>query len=118
MIASDSCYCSTALSFFVQKLGDGRGDACEDDFDQDGHIDPYDACPEDPKIYDTDFRTFQTIVLDPIGDSQVDPNWVVFDQVSAFCFYFSCPNRTEVCVALANRRTLYCDANLVSATET
>ncbi|XP_072037690.1 cartilage oligomeric matrix protein-like isoform X2 [Amphiura filiformis] len=60
--------------------GDGRGDACEDDFDKDGHIDPYDACPEDPKIYDTDFRTFQTIVLDPIGDSQVDPNWVVFDQ--------------------------------------
>ncbi len=69
--------------------GDGRGDACEDDFDQDGHIDPYDACPEDPKIYDTDFRTFQTIVLDPIGDSQVDPNWVVFDQVRQFMLVWS-----------------------------
>lgn len=26
------------------------------------------------------FRTYQTVVLDPEGDSQIDPNWVVLNQ--------------------------------------
>jgi len=24
------------------------------------------------------FRTYQTVVLDPEGDSQIDPNWVIY----------------------------------------
>ncbi|XP_033634735.1 cartilage oligomeric matrix protein-like [Asterias rubens] len=57
----------------------GIGDACAD-FDQDGVPDEDDSCPEDAKIQRTDFRSFQTIVLDPEGTSQVDPKWVVFDE--------------------------------------
>lgn len=29
----------------------------------------------------TDFRAYQTVVLDPEGDAQIDPNWVVLNQV-------------------------------------
>ena len=31
-------------------------------------------------IYATDFRTYQTVVLDPHGDAQIDPNWVIYDK--------------------------------------
>ena len=27
------------------------------------------------------FRKYQTVVLDPEGISQIDPNWVILDQV-------------------------------------
>ncbi|XP_022106207.1 cartilage oligomeric matrix protein-like [Acanthaster planci] len=60
--------------------GDGVGDVCDTDFDTDGVPDDEDSCPEDSAIQRTDFRSFQTIVLDPEGDSQVDPKWVVFDE--------------------------------------
>jgi thrombospondin 2/3/4/5 len=26
------------------------------------------------------FRTYQTVVLDPHGDSQIDPNWVIYNK--------------------------------------
>ena len=29
----------------------------------------------------TDFRAFQTVILDPLGDSQIDPNWVILNEV-------------------------------------
>ena len=57
------------------------GDECNNDFDVDGVPDDGDSCPEDSNIQRTDFRSFQTIVLDPEGTSQVDPKWVVFDEV-------------------------------------
>jgi thrombospondin 2/3/4/5 len=25
-------------------------------------------------------RTYQTVVLDPHGDSQIDPNWVIYNK--------------------------------------
>jgi syndecan 4 len=25
-------------------------------------------------------RTYQTVVLDPEGDSQIDPNWVIYNK--------------------------------------
>ncbi|KAK9522677.1 hypothetical protein VZT92_019126 [Zoarces viviparus] len=56
------------------------GDACEGDFDKDDIIDIIDHCPENAEITLTDFRAYQTVVLDPEGDSQIDPNWVVLNQ--------------------------------------
>ncbi|XP_037632853.1 thrombospondin-4a isoform X2 [Sebastes umbrosus] len=58
----------------------GVGDACEGDFDKDNVIDTIDHCPENAEVTLTDFRAYQTVVLDPEGDSQIDPNWVVLNQ--------------------------------------
>lgn len=57
------------------------GDACQGDFDADKVIDKIDVCPENAEVTLTDFRAFQTVVLDPEGDAQIDPNWVVLNQV-------------------------------------
>lgn len=62
-------------------LGDGVGDACQGDFDADKVVDKIDVCPENAEVTLTDFRAFQTVVLDPEGDAQIDPNWVVLNQV-------------------------------------
>ncbi|KAK3555936.1 hypothetical protein QTP86_029754 [Hemibagrus guttatus] len=59
---------------------DNIGDICESDFDQDKVIDRIDNCPENAEITLTDFRAYQTVVLDPEGDAQIDPNWVVLNQ--------------------------------------
>ncbi|MGH0164014.1 UNVERIFIED_CONTAM: hypothetical protein FKN15_046095 [Acipenser sinensis] len=83
---------------------DGIGDDCDDDDDNDGipdfgtqgpdncrliHnpnqkdtdvMDVYDVCPESAEVTLTDFRAYQTVVLDPEGDAQIDPNWVVLNQ--------------------------------------
>lgn len=48
----------------------------------DNIIDKIDHCPENAEVTLTDFRAYQTVVLDPHGDSQIDPNWVVLNQVS------------------------------------
>lgn len=45
-------------------------------------IDRIDNCPENAEVTLTDFRAYQTVVLDPEGDAQIDPNWVVLNQVS------------------------------------
>ncbi|XP_078412313.1 cartilage oligomeric matrix protein isoform X1 [Cetorhinus maximus] len=60
--------------------GDGIGDACEGDFDDDKVIDIIDVCPENAQVALTDFRAYQTVILDPEGDAQIDPNWVVLNQ--------------------------------------
>jgi syndecan 4 len=59
---------------------DGVGDACQNDTDGDKKPDQDDNCPHNAKISVTDFRTYQTVVLDPEGDTQVDPNWVIYNQ--------------------------------------
>lgn len=57
------------------------GNVCEKDFDNDTIIDTIDVCPENAEVTLTDFREYQTVVLDPEGDAQIDPNWVVLNQV-------------------------------------
>ncbi|XP_008578373.1 PREDICTED: cartilage oligomeric matrix protein [Galeopterus variegatus] len=59
---------------------DGVGDTCQGDFDADKVVDKIDVCPENAEVTLTDFRAFQTVVLDPEGDAQIDPNWVVLNQ--------------------------------------
>ncbi|KAG8126939.1 hypothetical protein E2320_022011 [Naja naja] len=59
---------------------DGVGDACQNDFDKDLVLDRIDVCPENAQVTLTDFRAFQTVVLDPEGDAQIDPNWIVLNQ--------------------------------------
>uniref|UniRef100_A0A4W4H7J0 TSP C-terminal domain-containing protein n=1 Tax=Electrophorus electricus TaxID=8005 RepID=A0A4W4H7J0_ELEEL len=58
----------------------GVGDACETDFDNDKVNDLMDACPENAEVTMTDFRAFQTVILDPEGDAQIDPSWMVLNQ--------------------------------------
>jgi thrombospondin 2/3/4/5 len=38
---------------------DGKGDVCQDDTDVDGILDFMDNCPNNSKIFSTDFRTYQ-----------------------------------------------------------
>uniref|UniRef100_A0AAQ4Q5U0 Thrombospondin 4a n=1 Tax=Gasterosteus aculeatus aculeatus TaxID=481459 RepID=A0AAQ4Q5U0_GASAC len=64
----------------IDDNNDGVGDICESDFDQDKVIDRIDNCPENAEVTLTDFRAYQTVVLDPEGDAQIDPNWVVLNQ--------------------------------------
>lgn len=58
--------------------GNGIGDACDPDFDGDSFT-KYDVCPENPEIHSTNFKKYTHIMLDPIGSSQVDPEWEVLN---------------------------------------
>ena len=73
------------------KTGNGVGNVCENDFDNDTIIDTIDVCPENAEVTLTDFREYQTVVLDPEGDAQIDPNWVVLDQVKSQSMLFRLP---------------------------
>lgn len=62
-------------------IGDGKGDICDKDFDDDSVPDLEDPCPENAGIYRVDFREYFTVVLDPQGESQIDPQWFILNQV-------------------------------------
>lgn len=68
----------------------GIGDVCENDFDNDAVMDLIDVCPESAEVTLTDFRAYQTVVLDPEGDAQIDPNWVVLNQVTYMFLHEHC----------------------------
>ncbi|XP_013137391.1 PREDICTED: cartilage oligomeric matrix protein [Papilio polytes] len=57
--------------------GDSVGDLCDNDFDGDNVTNSLDNCPNNSKIFRTDFREYMTVRLDPEGESQQDPNWVI-----------------------------------------
>lgn len=76
-----SCVFKVTICFDLLVTGDGVGNLCENDFDNDTIIDSIDVCPENAEVTLTDFRAYQTVVLDPEGDAQIDPNWVVLNQV-------------------------------------
>ena len=47
----------------IDTNGNGKGDACEDDYDGDGIADSEDNCPNNGLIFNTDFRGIQAITL-------------------------------------------------------
>ena len=60
------------------------GDACKDDSDNDKILNKDDSCPENKDYFNVNLEAFQTVALDPKGESQVDPIWVVKDKVWDF----------------------------------
>ncbi|XP_077299488.1 cartilage oligomeric matrix protein-like [Arctopsyche grandis] len=79
-IPNDKDNCPLAYNPSQEDINNnGIGDRCENDFDVDEVPNHLDNCPNNPKIWSTDFRTFQTVALDPEGKSQKDPNWVIYN---------------------------------------
>jgi thrombospondin 2/3/4/5 len=66
----------------LDENNDGIGDVCEADSGPDKvPNDLYlDNCPNNSQTFSNDFRTYQTVVLDPEGESQIDPNWVIYNK--------------------------------------
>ncbi|UYV72528.1 COMP [Cordylochernes scorpioides] len=58
----------------------GVGDVCSGDYDGDTSPDHIDICPDNRFVYATDFRTYQTIPLDPTGGAQADPHWIIYNK--------------------------------------
>ncbi|KAK2581037.1 hypothetical protein KPH14_006084 [Odynerus spinipes] len=63
--------------FQEDENGDNIGDACWNDYDNDTVVNHLDNCPNNSRIWTTDFRKYVTINLDPSGDSQEDPVWII-----------------------------------------
>ncbi|KAJ8980462.1 hypothetical protein NQ317_007658 [Molorchus minor] len=59
--------------------GNGVGDVCQLNRDNDTKLDIDDVCPNNSLIYQTDFSKYTTVILDPIGESQVDPKWEIYN---------------------------------------
>ncbi|CAG9854356.1 unnamed protein product [Phyllotreta striolata] len=59
--------------------GDGIGDRCFNDTDDDQVINEKDVCPTNKLIFQTDFSKYQTVVLDPEGETQTDPIWEIYN---------------------------------------
>ena len=71
------------IRLFIHSTDDSNGVACADDSDGDGVPDTQDICPTNKEIQRTDFRRHIIVKLDPVGESQVDPEWLFSDQVNS-----------------------------------
>lgn len=72
-------YFTYDLYFFLPPSGDGRGDACEGDWDKDGVPDAKDICPSNSDVSKTDFSDFTPISLNP--NSYRKPQWKIYGNV-------------------------------------
>ena len=81
MCVNMMCVNMTCVNMMCVNLisDDGRGDVCQWDFDGDGDVDADDACPENHKVYATDFRNSQIVYL---GPRQYPAQWEVYADVS------------------------------------
>ena len=69
---------------------DGRGDACQSDWDNDGVPDDKDICPSNGDVSKTDFTDFMSVSLNPNSlRSQVNPNWKIYGNVRMHLNLFS-----------------------------
>ncbi|CAH1113998.1 unnamed protein product [Psylliodes chrysocephalus] len=59
--------------------GNCYGDKCDNDTDNDTVVNEKDVCPTNSLIYQTDFSKYQTVVLDPEGETQTDPIWEIYN---------------------------------------
>ena len=62
--------------------GNGRGDPCDGDFDNDKVPDAEDPCPVDHHCTRTDFTKMITVELNPYESPSIPPVWVVDSSVS------------------------------------
>ena len=76
--STQTCY--NQLDVFA---GNGFGDACEGDFDQDGFADKDDVCPCNPNISRTDFTKSKVVILEPHENDDIQPVFRVNEKVSA-----------------------------------
>lgn len=65
-------------------IGDGKGDACQDDFDGDSVKDAEDNCPVNPLILRTNFTLYLNTSVD--FSPSTAPEWIITDEV---CFSFT-----------------------------
>lgn len=79
-ISDEQDNCPLVANPYQEDLNnDGVGDICELDYDDDKVPNELDNCPNNSLIYKTDFSTYQTVVLDPEGELQTDPNWEIYN---------------------------------------
>ena len=75
-------YHNNYVIVIISFLGDGRGDACEGDWDNDGVPDANDICPSNNDISKADFSDFMSVSLNPNSRrSQVNPRWMIYGNV-------------------------------------
>ena len=66
----------TQTNVLFPSPADGKGDACEDDYDGDGVVDSVDVCPHNNKISKTSF--FDSIQIE-LDKREQDPFWDYID---------------------------------------
>ena len=72
--------------------GDGVGDACQEDFDQDGVPDKDDNCPQNAKISHTDFTKSHMVLLGAPRDGDVQPLFRINEKVESDSCLFLFPS--------------------------
>ena len=72
-------YHNNYVIVIISFSGDGRGDACDGDWDNDGVPDANDICPSNTDVSKADFSDFTSVSLNP--NSRVNPRWMIYGNV-------------------------------------